>query len=152
MSREIIKSELETLRQELLQEYEASGRKASGDWAESLLIESGENSGTLYAGRYIEGRPPGKMPPIFQIEQWIKAKGIAPVQKNIETGSLAFLIARKIAQKGTQQFREREKGIIESVITPEKIQAIIDKTAHINVKRFTENIEELLKQTIHDSI
>lgn len=54
---------------------------------------------------YIEnGRGPGKFPPINKIEDWIRKKHIVPKAKNGITptsNQLAFLIGRKIADKGT---------------------------------------------------
>lgn len=55
-----------------------------------------------------EGRKPGKMPPIKNIYEWIRYK--RPMQEKISqspdriaaTKSLAYVIARKIGQKGTK--------------------------------------------------
>ena len=55
-----------------------------------------------------EGRKPGKMPPIKNIYEWIRYK--RPMQDKIQqspdkiaaTKSLAYVIARKIGQKGTK--------------------------------------------------
>ena len=55
-----------------------------------------------------EGRKPGKMPPIKNIYEWIRYK--RPIQDKIQqspdkiaaTKSLAYVIARKIGQKGTK--------------------------------------------------
>ena len=55
-----------------------------------------------------EGRKPGKMPPIKNIYEWIRYK--RPMQEKIQqspdkiaaTKSLAYVIARKIGQKGTK--------------------------------------------------
>lgn len=58
---------------------------------------------------YVEhGRKAGKMPPISNIEEWIKVKPIVPrpfgkSQKQIPSPrSLAYLIARKIGREGTK--------------------------------------------------
>lgn len=56
-----------------------------------------------------EGRPPGKMPPIKNIYEWIQNK--KPLQASIAnspdriaaTKSLAYVIARKIGKKGTRK-------------------------------------------------
>lgn len=52
-----------------------------------------------------EGRRAGKMPPIEAIEDWIRAKKIVPDVRSKKTPSirqLAFVIARKIGEKGTK--------------------------------------------------
>ena len=51
------------------------------------------------------GRKPGKFPPIEKIKEWIKVKPILPrpTDGKLPTeNQLAFLIARKIATKGTK--------------------------------------------------
>jgi hypothetical protein len=57
----------------------------------------------------VEGRPPGGFPPLAAIADWIQVKGIqAP---GITLNSLAFLIARKIANEGNAVWRGDRQGI-----------------------------------------
>lgn len=86
---------------------------ASGQLAASVRYElTGNEEGarlTFYAASYaltlVFGRKPGKFPPLSQLLQWIENKGILP--RPDEKGrvpskkSLAFLIGRAIAEKGT---------------------------------------------------
>lgn len=55
---------------------------------------------------YIEyGRGPGRFPPINKIEDWIRKKNIIPKTRNGITPTstqLAYLIGRKISEKGTK--------------------------------------------------
>lgn len=59
------------------------------------------------------GRGPGKFPPIESLEKWITAKHITPQPMTLKSGrtviptmkSLAFLIARSIAENGTQDYQ-----------------------------------------------
>lgn len=71
--------------------------KTSGKWIEiSISLED--------YWKYVEyGRKPGKFPPIDAIRMWIDVKPILPraINGKLPTKQqLAFLIARKIAQKG----------------------------------------------------
>lgn len=84
--------------------------KASGSTSKSMRKESKVGlliEGKIYAQRSImtlfKGRKPGKFPPISAILDWIREKGIKPV--DITEKSLAFLIARSIAKKGTKIYQ-----------------------------------------------
>jgi hypothetical protein len=76
---------------------------SSGKSAKSLLVGANQTtaylSGDAYFQQQILGRRPGKFPPVQAIMDWIKEKGIQP--RDISQKSLAFIIARKIAKKGT---------------------------------------------------
>lgn len=151
---EVLQEEFESIKAELVQRYNELGMKSSGLWESELEIsidgdESKSSSKVLglnYTEQLVFGRKPGKFPPIKAIEQWIQDKGIAAIGKNISTSSLAFLIARKIAQEGTNYFKQGGTDLVESVITPERIQSIIDRVKEINVVTMTNGLIEKLKQ------
>ena len=61
------------------------------------------------------GRPPGKMPPVSAIEEWITRRRIVP-ESNTSTPnvtSLAYGIARKIGREGTIGTNFLEKSLDE---------------------------------------
>lgn len=64
---------------------------------------------------YIEnGRGPGKMPPISDIEKWIDVKKIVRDSRNGKvptTRQLAYVIARSIGEKGTSGTHALDKTI-----------------------------------------
>lgn len=67
---------------------------------------------------YVEnGRGPGKFPPIDKILEWIRVKPVIPYSDNrgrLPTEEqLAFLIARKIAEQGTEPRRVLAETITE---------------------------------------
>lgn len=97
---------------------------ASGNLAASLRVEVSESATgyrlLLYAASYAlsleYGRKPGAFPPLKAIQAWIETRGIvpspdangrAPSVKANDKGysSLAYLIARKIANNGTEIYR-----------------------------------------------
>ena len=64
---------------------------------------------------YVEnGRGPGKMPPISDIEEWIDVKPIVRDSRNGKvptTKQLAYVIARSIGEKGTKGTHALDKTI-----------------------------------------
>ena len=61
------------------------------------------------------GRPPGKMPPVSAIEEWITRRRIVPESNNSTPNvtSLAYVIARKIGKEGTIGTNFLEKSLDE---------------------------------------
>lgn len=123
----ILTQELEKLKQELIDKHLALGMKASGNWIESLFVEVNDDGGIIWGTDYtkqlVEGRPPGKFPPIKAIEKWIYDKGIT---SEIPFSSLAFLIARKIAEQGTDYYIKGGTDLISGVITDARVKGLVD--------------------------
>lgn len=100
----------------------ANGHKATGNLINSITSHITVN-GNEYAieltledyYKYVEeGRRPGKFPPVDKILQWIKVKHILPTPINGKLPTekqLAFLISRKIAEKGTKGTYDLEKAM-----------------------------------------
>lgn len=105
---ELVASELEALKQRIIENHRSAGQVASGRTIASLKVEMTEDGGVLWGrsafGTLETGRKPGKVPAGFWkiIRQWMDDKGIQ-VEK---PDSFAYLVARKIANEGTQLFRE----------------------------------------------
>jgi hypothetical protein len=125
---DILKEEFELLKTDLIKRHNELGMKASGEWERSLEVTATSNKAVLTGLKYSEqlefGRRAGKQPPSKAIEQWIKDKGI---QSKISVTSLAFLIARKIAREGWKREKFGGVELISQVVTPQRIQSIIDK-------------------------
>lgn len=123
----ILTQELEKLKQELIEKHKSLGMKASGNWIESLSVEVNDEGGIIWGTDYtkqlVEGRPPGKFPPIKAIEKWIYDKGIIA---DIPLSSLAFLIARKIAERGTDYYIQGGTDLISGVITDARVKELVD--------------------------
>jgi hypothetical protein len=139
--KQIIQSELEKLKQELIDKHNALGMKASGKWIDSLLVEVTDSEGIIWGEDYtkqlIEGRPAGKFPPIKAIEKWIYDKGIT---SDIPIKSLAFLIARKIAQQGTNYYIQGGTDLVSGVVTDTRLKEIEDLIADIWQTEVIENL------------
>jgi hypothetical protein len=147
---EIIKEEIDAILSDILDVYEKSGRKASGQFAEGLEAVYEPNKGTIKGYVYLAGRgktkkkgKPGEPTVQQQILKWLKVKGITAIEKNITQKSLAFLIARKIHEEGTK--RSEWLKIYEEVITPERINSIIDRISELKVNRIITQINAELE-------
>lgn len=147
---EILKEEFDKLIEELRAKHLELGMKASGQWLETLENKTegltAEIVGQKYTEQLVWGRKPGKFPPLKAIEEWIKNKGIRAIEATLKISSLAFLIARKIAEEGTRYFRQGGTDLVDSVITPERIQEIINKVSIFNVSSFVLNISKEFKK------
>ena len=62
-----------------------------------------------YVSFLIVGRGPGGFPPPEDIVEWIQARGIVP--EDMTLNQLAFLIGRKIAERGTDIYEGTAPGI-----------------------------------------
>lgn len=148
-SNDIIIEELEAIKEELIAKHKALGMESSGKWLESLESQKTELGGVLMGAKYTEqlvyGRRPGKFPPIKAIEQWIFQKGIRATGEMISLSSLAFLIARSIAKNGTKYYQQGGTDLIDAVITPQRIQRILDRVSVFNTSLFVGEITRTLK-------
>ena len=136
---------MDSLIADLINAYEKSGKKVSGAWGEGLEAIYSPNKAQLFGFEYLAGRgetkkghEEGKPYLVESILKWIKAKGITPREENMTTTSLAWAIATKIHQSGTNS--RYHLNIYEKVITPERIQSIIDKVSQFNVGVFVNDI------------
>lgn len=90
---------------------------ASGNLANSIQYTVQDYKLTITGADYIYylqfGRKPGKRPPTSVIRQWIDEKGINPT--DISKDSLAFLIARKIGEEGTEIHKQGGSDLVSSI-------------------------------------
>ncbi len=100
---------------------------ASGKLAKSIRFEADKNGVRVFANDYFyyleNGRKPGKRPPRNVIKEWLQVKGIKP-QGKITLDSLAFLIQRKIGEKGTIIHQQGGSRLLEDVVTKELIDNV----------------------------
>lgn len=141
----IIHDEIEGILYDIVQAYYNSGRKVTGNFEEGLDAVYEPNKATIRGFTYLAGRGATKNttagnPTVFEaIKKWIKDKGIVAREgENISENSLAYLITRKIHREGTD--RSEWLKIYEQVITPERINSIIQKVSVLNVNRIITEI------------
>lgn len=118
---------------ELRDNLRATDRVVTGKTADSINFEVSETSERtafqIVASKVLpilqEGRrPSAKMPPVQNILQWIRDRGI---KAQIPDQSLAFLIARKIQREGFKG----TPGLIDSVINDRLVDSITEGVADI---------------------
>lgn len=110
---------------------------ASGRTAASLHFEIDDNEIRLYGAKHIFALEYGRKPTTGggdgslreRIRVWLDEKGISPQPgangKAISKDSLAYLIARKIHNEGTELFRQGgNSGILADVINEQTIAGI----------------------------
>lgn len=158
---EVLRVEFESLKRDLIAEYDRKGMRASGEFANELevVVESGNNAKLLGAehslqledgrGKTSEGAARAEPPLIEKIKQWIRDKGIVSDIKNDEDGStLAFLIARKIHREGWNRAGRGGVGLISAVVTDQRMQKIIDAVGPLLVVQTVEILKKELIEII----
>jgi hypothetical protein len=155
MMLQTVTTEFEKLKIDLIKAYDAKGMRASGKFADGLLVEVTENSsgfkavlsGDSYAQQLETGRKSGKQPPIETIKQWIQDKGVfTAILQSISISSLAFLIARKIGREGWKREQHGGVNLISEVVTDERIQRIINEVGAVEAMRLTTEIIGFLNE------
>lgn len=148
---EVIKEEIDSILEDIIALYKSSGRKASGQFEEGLEAVYEPYKATIRGYVYLAGRGKTKKkgksgePTVQeQILKWLKVKGIKPIKDKISLRSLAFLIARKIHEQGTK--RSEWLKVYEQVITPKRINDIIDRISELNVNRIVTEIRATLER------
>ena len=148
---DILKEEIDLIIIDLIKKYDELGMRSSGKWANSLEPIIKEGSAVLLGEDYTQqlstGRRPGTFPPIKAIEQWIIEKPIS-LEAGMKLSTLAFLIARKIAENGTVYFQEGGTDLLDAVITPQRIQSIINKVSEFQIKELETDLVGRFKEIL----
>lgn len=123
---------LDECRDEIAQNMTTHDKNASGKSASLFVRKGTELYGPAWYETLEKGRGPGKLP--YEIDDillsWAKSKGIS-FSNQSQARSWAFLVAKKIREEGTEQYRDkRYLDIYSSPIlsTREKIKEEITKT------------------------
>lgn len=105
----IIEKHLNELKDTIKAEMRNKGLYNSGETSDSLDVKNN----TLFGSEVIlyldQGRKPGKHPPPQNIVEWVRSKlGINDLKKSRQ---IAYLVGRKISEKGTEIYRNKRKGL-----------------------------------------
>lgn len=136
---DIIKEEINKLLLEIIEAYENSGKKVTGEFADDLKAEFEENKATIWGNATLAGRKAGKMPPISNLKEWVINKGIFKIKNDNQATGIAWAIAKTIAKKGTNE--QYHLKIYDKIITPKRIDEIIKKVEQFNLKYFLDEID-----------
>jgi hypothetical protein len=127
----ILQQFLDNVKSDIIQAQEQAGKVATGESIDSYEVTVNQvgvlTTGSLSAVDYFQfiggGRGPGGFPPLDRILEWIDAKGF--LSTNItesEKESIAYLIGRKIAERGTDN---RGVDLLKDV-TEKRVKAFMD--------------------------
>lgn len=151
---ELYNEYLERLRLKIIAKYNELGLRASGRFEQELETEVKGNKMILWGAFHSifmeKGRGSGGFPPRQAIEEWIEnKKGLPMVFKEKKT-QFAYIIARKIAERGITVPNEFNKGEVVSAVVEDflakDLQEMLDKLGIIFLKRMRTDIVGILKQ------
>lgn len=128
---------------------------ASGKLADSVRYEVVGGSLRVFAAHYIYqmqyGRKPGKFPPRQPIIEWIRVRGLAGeyttasgVRKQISENSLAFLIQRKIAEQGTEIYKQGGTDLVSSIFN----RGLVDEINGMLTEQFTQTVVDSFRSSV----
>jgi hypothetical protein len=155
MTPQTLSLEFELLKAEIIALYDSKGMRSSGKFADSLEVKvfgtergyTAQLLGEAYAQQLETGRRGGKGPPLDAIKKWIEEKGVfTQALKEIKLSSLAFLILRKIKQKGWKRESHGGVELISKVLTEQRIQKIIDEVGAVEAMRVSSEIIGLFNE------
>ena len=149
----IIQTWLNGRRDAMRQEYNSSGRKASGYFGEHIDVEMYDEGGRiktpLYVGALVFGRKPtsgggGGKSLYSMILDWVKVKGITPDNPKMTDNTLAYLISRKIHKQGIKVPNQFNDGkLINNTFTVESIQDLKSELIKIGQKVVTNDFKSI---------
>ena len=153
--KDIIQTWLNGRRDAMRQEYNSSGRKASGYFGEHIDVEMYDEGGRintpLYVGSLVFGRKPtsgggggGGKSLYSMILDWIKVKGITPDNPKMTDNTLAYLISRKIHKQGIKVPNTFNDGkLIDNTFTAESVQDLKNELIKIGQKVVTNDLKNI---------
>ena len=153
--KDIIQTWLNGRREALRQEYNSSGRKASGYFGEHIDVEMYDEGGRmrtpLYVGALVFGRKPtssggggGGRSLYSIILDWIKVKGITPDNPKMTDNTLAYLITRKIHKQGIKVPNQYNDGkLLDNTFTAESVQDLKSELIKIGQKVVTNDLKSI---------
>lgn len=117
------------------------GMDASGNWLETTRADKNTIIGPAYTEQLVNGRAPGKRPPVNPIEKWVEAKlGLSGKQAT----SAAFAISNKIAKEGTTWHQKGGSDLLE-ILESKEVYDLFVQTYALEVKAvLTENFRRAL--------
>ena len=153
--KDIIQTWLNGRRDAMRQEYNSSGRKASGYFGEHIDVEMYDEGGRmrtpLYVGALVFGRKPtsgggggGGKSLYSMILDWIKVKGITPDNPKMTDNTLAYLISRKIHKQGIKVPNQFNDGkLIDNTFTAGSVQDLKNELIKIGQKVVTNDLKSI---------
>lgn len=123
------------------------GMNATGSWLNALEPRVNNGNGEIWGMDYtywlVNGRKPGKAPPVSALLPWVNAKfGIG----GSEALSVAFAVSKKIQKEGTEYYPEGT-DLLSILNSPEVINYIYSQLQ----EGVTVEINKILIKQLHDN-
>lgn len=125
---ELIYKTLERIQDRIKDRMKEMGINATGSASQSLRIKGNELLGNDYIYFLDKGRKPGIFPPVENIQEWVRQK-LGVEEK--EVNGVAYVIGRKIANEGTEIFKDTSKGLQLDKIIAEEIDEMMKQLPSI---------------------
>ncbi len=125
----------------LKQEFDQKNLNDTGEARDSLIAQAKEGRLLIWGLArvlFLEfGRRPGEFPPVDVIQGWVERK--LGVSKS-ESKGVAFVIARKIAEEGTDIFTDRAKGLQIELVLKEMYDELSKVILDLNTKEISDGL------------
>lgn len=133
----------------LIPRFRELDMNATGEWLQSLEVQTAGDSVTIRGRHYSEqlakGREPGKMPPVNAIERWVNAKiGFS----GSDGRAMAWAIAKKIQKEGTTWYQKGGSDLIEVLEEPQTVEYVQNQLAGILQIRIADNLVRTAQNVI----
>lgn len=141
----IIRIELEKLGQDIGNSITDLGMSDSGA-SKEFEVEIGNGRARLLGVHYlkflVDGRPPGKFPPVDKILSYVRRNSISINYngKQLNEKQTAYLIGKGIAEMGTRIYRGEKEGIPLNDLIDTGIQSLLTQVADNAVKNVVKKL------------
>lgn len=155
----ILRQYIDDVRKAIIQSQVALGITGSTYSARAMKVQSAPLSGSAFlaAPSYLPTnfngvgrRPSDKFPPKWAILNWMRTKpGFIPRDKQgrfVSYESAAYLIARKIAQDGTDIYTGKKKGVPIIPILKKLLPPAGRKLAQAYARDYANDVKKLMKK------
>lgn len=146
-AKDIAVEAVQLLKLDIQATLDARKKVATGNTRDRLVVLPSGGAGSGFGQAALEadshwkyvgnGRPPGGMPPLQSIRNWIQAKGLSLNE---------YAVARKIAKEGSKDFRFKNKNVfLDRIRAWEKNEMVKaeDQLAKLMEQRVTDIIDQV---------
>lgn len=128
---------LEIMIDALVEKYDELGMRDTGEWARELEgVVEGDKAiikGLPYTEQLVDGREPGKAPPVQAMRNWVQSKLGISGEQNINR--VAYLVGQKIAKEGTNIYQRGGSTLLEDLEDPKLLKLFSNEIeAHVKLE------------------
>lgn len=133
----------EVIQRFLLPKFRELGMPATGEWEQNIEARGSSIWGRSYTEQLVDGREPGRMPPVDALIPWVEAKlGYSGNQAR----SVAWAVSKKIAEEGTTWYQRGGSDLLEVLESNEVRDFLVDQIGIILRAKVTLRFERELRE------